>query len=97
MLDVVAAVAAAALQAAVAMHPVAAASAAQPTFQVADDRSHLGAGAAPVTDALPEGTPITGDLSGLRPSEQLKGRQQALRAHVREQLETGERPWLPAY
>jgi hypothetical protein len=49
---------------------------------------------APVTDA--DGTPITGDLSSLRPSERLVGSEQALRARFAAQMHFGTRPWLPA-
>jgi hypothetical protein len=42
----------------------------------------------------PAGTAITGRDWVLSPSEQLKGREAALRFRFQQQL-TGERPWLP--
>jgi hypothetical protein len=42
----------------------------------------------------PAGTAITGRDWVLRPSEQLKGREAALRFRFQQHL-TGERPWLP--
>jgi hypothetical protein len=65
----------------------------------ADTRPECGCAPAPaplaVADAAPDGTPITGDLSRVRPSERLLGREQALRARFERQLHAGERPWLP--
>jgi hypothetical protein len=49
----------------------------------------------PVTQTAPDGSAITGDLSGLRPSERLLGREQALRSEFGLQIHSGERPWLP--
>lgn len=49
------------------------------------------------TGAAATGTdtvPITGELAGLRPSERLLGREQALRARFRQQMQAGTRPWL---
>ena len=43
----------------------------------------------------PDGAPITGDLSHLRPSERLLGREQALRSEFGQQIHSGDRPWLP--
>ena len=62
-----------------------------PIMLVADERPVPGNGVAP------DGVPITGDLSNLRPSERLRGSQQALRAQFHQQMQTGARPWLAPY
>lgn len=59
-------------------------------------RCPCGSGAAPVVGSTSSPSqPITGDLSNLPLSEQLKGREQALRAHFQQQMNMGTRPWLP--
>jgi hypothetical protein len=71
---------------------------AQPV-QAADTQPSCGcappAPSAPVVGFAPDGAPITGDLSRLRPSERLLGREQALRSHFGQQIHSGDRPWLP--
>jgi hypothetical protein len=96
MLHLVAAIVVAAVQAASVAPSAPSAPATAPIVLVADERPHPDAGRAPVNGAAPDGAAITGDLSRLRPSERLRGCQQALRAHFRQQMQTGERPWLPA-
>jgi hypothetical protein len=43
----------------------------------------------------PDGLAITGRTSHLPPSEQLTGREAALRFRFQQQMHSGDRPWLP--
>jgi hypothetical protein len=43
----------------------------------------------------PSGYAITGNTGWLAPSEQLAGRQTALRFRFQQQMQSGDRPWLP--
>jgi hypothetical protein len=54
--------------------------------------SRLGNDQVVVGAPAPLGTPITGDLRGLSPSEQLAGREAALRFRFQQQLQSGELP-----
>jgi hypothetical protein len=95
MLHLVASIVVAAVQAAHVATPAPFVPAAAPIVLVADDHPRPDINMAPIIGVAPDGTPITGDLSHMRPSDRVRGGQQALRAHFRMQMQTGERPWLP--